>query len=84
MKCTENGGCPIAEHFDSLCDFWEKSEGLDCHLTSDLFPLVRAIFAGEWSCEKCDYRDDEIPRQCWHFNMRTNIPCAAWKPKEQE
>jgi len=49
VKCDENGGCPIGARVLSgpepitVC---AMTLNIDCHLTPDLFPLIRAMLAG--------------------------------------
>jgi hypothetical protein len=92
MKCDENGGCPFYKASHYLEDTWgycKYSWGIepcvlknqepfpDCHLTPDLFPIIRAMIAGEWTCEKCGNTDAPC---CDTDPLR--IPCAAWQPRE--
>ncbi len=84
MKCEDAGGCPALRQDKSLCLAWcglftEKGMETLCHLTSDLFPIIRAMIAGEWDCDHCDWLHKP------EFGCVTASPedaCAAWQPKE--
>ncbi len=89
MKCDENGGCPCLELEHGRCiGLGQSAEwALDmhnCHLTPDLFPLIRAMVAGKWRCDTCASNeiDEDGTNACaieWH-----GTPCANWQPKGGE
>jgi len=82
VKCDENGGCPIGARVLSgpepitVC---AMTLNIDCHLTLDHFPLIRAMLAGEWKCETCGKRDAEGRSMGCALPA---IPCKWWEPKE--
>jgi hypothetical protein len=92
MKCDENGGCPFYKASHYLEDTWgycKYSWGIepcvlknqepfpDCHLTPDLFPIIRAMIAGEWRCERCEYH-----HKCEIEQASQGCACSLWQPRE--
>jgi hypothetical protein len=82
MKCHETD-CPLC------CEGGFKDD--ECRVSFDLHPIIRAMIAGEWKCEKCRHgeliSDPGAPQDLYECRLSGLIgcpPCAGWQAKEDE
>lgn len=84
-KCQDKGGCPFVDVAVPGCKIYDL-DNESCHLTPADFPIIDAMIAGEWSCEKCVHFDGDIegldrPPEA-SAGCDDRVPCIEWQPKE--
>lgn len=85
-KC---GDCPIddSRHWGGETQPWCNWLGDhtdDCHLTTDDFPIIRAMIAGEYDCGHCVKMIDFVTsiEPCpVRLDDPKAFPCEGWEPK---
>lgn len=76
-------GCPFwhgkDEGYCILCVYGDLDfDPFNCRITPADFPIIKAMLAGEWSCETCRFESGN----CEISLSRLARPCAEWQPKE--
>jgi len=88
IKCQQNGGCPFLQSEMANGFLIHHSCRFPCEITPDLFPILRAMIAGEWKCETCKWgypgkRQGE-EYHCWLREPQYCWPCSLWQPRKPE